>query len=168
MESSRRPLSTATGIALIVLPLVAWGLKFFSFGWMMVIVLYGPIFALIAGYAVQIVIAVQGFIGTRDPIWRGAVRIRATVAAWATSIGAVLLGIFMPDGGDTGYGSTLQVWLGAYSDPEGASAMHEATDRLTEMLAQLSAAVWIAGFLWLLVEWVAGLVRRRRARSVLG
>jgi len=164
MQSSRSPLLIVTGIALIVLPLVALGLKFFSFGWMMAILLFGPVLVLVVGYALQIVIAVQGFLLPRGLFQTAPGRARAIAAAWASSIAVVLLGVFMPDGGDVGYGSTLQVWLGAYSGSEGVEAMHRASDGLTETIAWIVGIVWLAGFLWLLVEWVIALVQRRRAR----
>lgn len=164
MKQSPSPLSVLTGIALIVLPLVAWGFKFFSFGWMMFIVIFGPILVLILGYALQIVIAVQGFLikgalfgGTGD-----AGGLRARIAAWASSIAFVLLGIFMPDGGDMYFGSTFQVWLGAYGP--NADAVHAATDGLTGIVAFFAAVVWLAAFVWLAVEWILALSARRRAR----
>jgi hypothetical protein len=166
MGSPRSRIVVATGIALIALPLVALGLKVFSFGWMMVMVMFGPVFVLVAGYALQIVIAVQGFLVRRSLFEAAPGRTRAIVAAWLTSIGVVLVGVFMPDGGDIGYGSTLQVWLGAYSGSEGVEAMHEATDGLTSVLTWIAGLAWVAGFLWLLAEWVAALVQRRRARRV--
>lgn len=163
MTPARTPLSTATGLALILLPLIAVGLKCLSFGWMMVMVMFGPIFVLAIGYALQLVIASQAFLSRRAALQSAATRKRATVAAWLTSVGVVVFGVFMPDGGDSGYGSTFQVWLGAYSSPD-AEAMHAATDALNQVIAWIAAVVWIGAFLWLVVEWVIGLVQRRRAR----
>ncbi|MFT4231968.1 MAG: hypothetical protein QM606_04215 [Leucobacter sp.] len=161
MPSARTPLSALTGIVLIVAPLLAMGLKLVSFGWTMVFLLFfGPILVLIAGYAMQIVIAVQGFLSTRALF--GAARVRATIAAWLTSLGAIVLGVFMMDGGDSDYGSTFQVWLGAYG-PNG-DAVHASTDGLTSTVGMVSGLVWAAGFVWLTVEWMVALSRRRRAR----
>jgi hypothetical protein len=160
MQHTRTPSSTLVGIALIVLPLVGLGLKFFSFGWMMVAIIFGPIFVMAIGYVIQIVIAIQGFLSRRDLF--GAARGRATLAAWISLAGIVLLGLFMPDGGDVGYGSTLQVWLGAYG--ENGAAVNDATDTLTMVLAWISAVAWIGGFLWLATEWVGALARRGRER----
>lgn len=161
MKPHATPLSRVTGIALIVLPLIAWGFKLMSFGWMIVFVLFGPIVILLVGYVLQIIIASQGFL-SKNGIFGPAMK-RATIAAWATSVGIVLLGIFMPDGGDAGYGSTLQVWLGSYG--ENAQAVHSATDTLTEVLAIISGLVWVAGFGWLFLEWLIALVRRKQARA---
>lgn len=158
MPSSRTALSTLTGVALIVAPLLAWVLKSFSTGWMMVIIIFGPILLLLAGYALQIVIASQGFLSKRELF--GTARLRATIAAWLTSLGVLVLGVFMPDGGDMYFGSTFQVWLGAYGP--NADAVHAATDGLNSVVATVAALAWIAGFVWLAVEWIVALIRRRR------
>lgn len=165
MKSSRTPLSVLTGIALIVLPLVALALKCVSFGWMMVFLLFGPVIVLIAGYALQIVIAAQGFLSRRDPIWGSRAQVRAIIAAWATSIAVVIAAVFMPDGGDSTYGSTFQVWLSGGEASGGSAALHAATDDLTAIVASIAALVWVGAFVWLFVEWVAGLSRRRARRA---
>jgi len=156
-----RATSRLTGIALIVLPLVALGLKMFSFGWMMVFVIFGPIFVMLIGYILQIIIAAQGFLSAKaKPLFDRARAKRATIASWVSLIGIVLLGVFMPDGGDTGWGSTLQVWLGAYG--ENGDAVHNATDTLTTLLAFVCAFAWVAGWVWLVVEWVGAFAARRK------
>jgi len=154
-----------TGLALIVLPILAVILKFFSFGWMMFFVIYGPIVLMVGGYILQVVIAAQGFLARR-PLWTGGARTRAVIAAWSTSVAVVLVGIFMPDGGDTGYGSTFQVWLGAYSGGPHVEAMHDATDGLSAAISYAAGVVWVLAFFWLVIEWIIGLtVRSRRSRS---
>lgn len=150
--------STLTGIALIVLPLVALGLKMFSFGWMMVFVIFGPIFVMAICYVLQIFIAVQGFFSKKNLF--GPAMKRATIAAWTSLIGFLVLGITMPDGGDTGWGSTLQVWLGAYG--ENADAVHAATDGLTTVLAYVAGAAWVIGWVWLAIEWIGAHAQRRK------
>lgn len=162
MRTASRPLLITTGIALLVLPLFALGLKSFSFGWMMVILMFGPILLLLIGYALQVVIAVQGFFLPRGAFAVARGRQRGVLAAWLSGVGLMLVAIFMPDGGDTGYGSTLQVWLGAYT-LEDPTAMHEATDTLTGLLAMVAAVVWVGAYLWLFVEWIIALSQRRRA-----
>lgn len=158
MTASPSSFARVTGVALILLPLAALGLKMCSFGWMMVFVIFGPIFVMVIGYALQIVIAVQGFLVRQDLL--GASRRRATIAAWVSLGGFLLLGLTMPDGGDTGWGSTLQVWLGAYG-PNG-DAVHSATDALTTVLAWVGGSAWIGGYLWLAVEWIGAHARRRK------
>lgn len=164
MNSVRTPSSIVIGIVLIVAPLIAWALKLLSLGWMIVFVMMGPIVLLLAGYVVQIVIAAQGFFSRKELFGTG--KRRATIAAWATSIGAMLLGIFMPDGGDSGYGSTFQVWLGSYGP--NAAEVHAATDALNDVLWLLIMAVWLGGFVWLFVEWIIGLAHRRRVKRAAG
>lgn len=160
MNASTSTTSRLTGIALIVLPLIALGLKSFSFGWMMVFIIFGPIFVMLIGYVLQIVIAAQGFLSRKDLL--GPARKRATIAAWTSLVGILVLGVTMPDGGDTGWGSTLQVWLGVYG--ENADAIHAATDTLTNVLAFIAGAAWIIGWVWLTVEWIGAYARRRKVQ----
>ena len=161
MQTSRTPFDVLTGIVLIVGPLVAVALKSFSFGWLMVMLMFGPIFVLIAGYIVQVIIAIQGFLVRRDLFGRA--RKRATIAAWVTTLAFVTVGIFFPDGGDSGYGSTFQTWLGAYGP--NADAVHAATDSWSDAVGLIAALIWIAAFVWLFVEWVRALVLRRRGAT---
>ncbi|NLA64370.1 MAG: hypothetical protein GX862_00230 [Leucobacter sp.] len=161
MHTSRTPLAIVTGLALILAPLIGWAFKLISIGWFVVIVMFGPIVLLVAGYIVQIIIASQGFL-SRRPLF-GARQRLATIAAWLTSVAVVLLGIVMPDGGDAYYGSTLQLWLGAYG-PNG-DAVHQATTGLNDTLFVICTLVWLGGFVWLVVEWVIALVRRSRERK---
>ncbi|MFA5608022.1 MAG: hypothetical protein WDA07_12660 [Leucobacter sp.] len=152
------------GVVLIVAPLLAVVLKSFSFGWMIVFLLFGPIFLLIAGYALQIVIAIHSFMSKKH--LHGTHLRRASIAAWVTSVGIVVLGIFMPDGGDMYWGSTFQAWLGAYGP--NADAVHAATDGWSDWVAVVAVAVWLVGYVWLLVEWVVALVQRSRAKRAGG
>lgn len=161
-DPSPRRLARITGVALIILPLVALGLKMFSFGWLMVMLMFGPVLVMLVGYIVQIIISVQGFLSKRELF--GAARQRATWSAWITLIGLLLLSLFVPDGGDNGYGSTVQVWLGAYGSS--ADAVHAATDTLTDVMTFLALAAWVVGFAWLVIEWIAALVRRGAARRL--
>jgi len=148
-----------TGIALIVLPLIALLLKTFSFGWMMVFIIFGPIFVMAIGYVLQIIIAAQGFLSKKGLFDAARLR-RATIAAWVSIAGALVLGVTMPDGGDTGWGSTLQVWLGVYG--ENGEAVHAVTDGLTTVLAYIAAVAWVVGWIWLMVEWIGAFAVRRR------
>jgi len=156
-----RPSASAriTGIALIVLPLIALLLKTFSFGWMMVFIIFGPIFVMVIGYVLQVIAAAQGFLSKKG-LFDAARLKRATIAAWVSIAGALVLGVTMPDGGDTGWGSTLQVWLGVYG--ENGEAVHAATDGLTTVLAYIAAVAWVVGWIWLMVEWIGAFAVRRR------
>src|SRR5699024_317680 len=93
MNVSSAQASRITGMALIVLPLIALGLKMFSFGWMMVFVIFGPIFVMAICYVLQIVIAAQGFFSRKDLF--GPAKKRATIAAWTSLVGFLVLGITM-------------------------------------------------------------------------
>ncbi|MDI6021941.1 hypothetical protein QBL02_00110 [Leucobacter sp. UT-8R-CII-1-4] len=158
MNTSLTRFDRITGVALIVLPLVALGFKMWSFGWYTVFMLFGPIFVMAGAYVMQVILAVQCYLVKSDLL--GAARKRATFAAWLSSVGFLMLGITMPDGGDTGYGSTLQVWLGSYG--ANADAIHAATDTLTYVLAVVSAIAWVGGFVWLMIEWIGAHARRRK------
>ena len=80
-----RPSASAriTGIALIVLPLIALLLKTFSFGWMMVFIIFGPIFVMVIGYVLQVIAAAQGFLSKKG-LFDAARLKRATIAAWVS------------------------------------------------------------------------------------
>lgn len=150
------PAQRAAGIALIVAPLVGIALKLFSFGWLMVLILMGPVLVLVLGYALQVAIAARGFLSARDSFGSRAKLARR--AAWLTSGGFVLLCTTMIDGGDGPMGSTLQVWLGAHGP--NADAVHATTDALTSVLAWVGAAAWLGGFVWLVIEWIVALRHR--------
>ena len=139
-----RPSASAriTGIALIVLPLIALLLKTFSFGWMMVFIIFGPIFVMVIGYVLQVIAAAQGFLSKKG-LFDAARLKRATIAAWVSLAGALVLGITMPDGGNS-------------------EAVHAATDGLTAVLSSISAIAWVGGWIWLIVEWIGAFAARRR------
>ena len=166
MPRSRSPLLVLTGIVLIVAPVIAVVLKCVSFGWMMVFLLFGPIYLFAAGYAVQVVIACQRCFAPRDPLVdQPAARLRIVCAAWLTSIGVILLGVFLPDGGDSTYGSTFQVLLGANDRFADRDALHAATDTLTASIAVLATAAWGWGYIWLFIEWIIWRSMRKRTRA---
>lgn len=147
------------GVALIVAPLVGLLLKFFSFGWMVVFMLFGPIFVMASGYIIQIIIAAQGFLSSNSLFDEKRLK-RATIAAQATIAGILVLGFTMPDGGDNDRGSTLQVMFGAYGP--NAQSVLAATDWLTNLLALVAAIAWIVGWCWLAVEWIGAFADRRK------
>ncbi|MCR2784236.1 MULTISPECIES: hypothetical protein [unclassified Microbacterium] len=154
-----RPLSPAiavlTATALIVLPPIALVFKLGSAGWVMLaLVITAPLWLI--GYGVQIAAAVNGYLTPRAVLRERPAALRGLIAAWATSIAVVLVGLFLVDGGDTGPGgSTFMLWTGQAGD--------RAASELSSGVSSLAAFVWIAGWLWLVVEWIAALVARRRA-----
>ena len=147
----------ATGIALIVAPLIGFGLKMVSAGYLVFFAIYGPVVILVVGYIIQVIIAWQGFLsGSR---LFGASIGRATAAAWVTSVAAIATGLFLSDGTDAGYGSTVQKWMGSYGP--NAQAVHQATDGWSDWLGAIVTIIWVASYIWLFVEWILALRVRR-------
>lgn len=159
MNQHVSPGDTATGLALILLPLLGVWFKIISAGWLMVLVFFGPIFLLLAGYAVQILISVQGFF--RKPgLFNPATKRRVAAAAWLTTIAFLLFTIFVVDGGDGPQASTFQIWYGAVHG--GISEIRDATRGFSDGVSLIALFLWLPSFLWLLVEWTVAVVRRRR------
>lgn len=151
-----RGAAIAAGLALILLPVAAVVLKLAVFpGWMMIIAIWSSPLLLI-GYALQIVIAGNGFLRERGVFRRSPHGARAAIAAWLTSVGIFAVAFFLVDGGDDGtYGSAFTQLLGTSSTGEG--------EQVSMVLCLIAAFVWLLGWLWLLLEWVVQLVQLRRA-----
>lgn len=121
---------------------------------MLIIVMAG--LPLIAGYVLQIVIASRGIfrpIGVFNtmPEYR-----RGLAAAWLTSLTGLLTIFFLVDGGDGGeYGSAFTIILGNSSTPEG--------ERISMILCLVCAVIWIASWVWLVVEWIVLTTRAKQA-----
>ncbi|WP_159501673.1 hypothetical protein [Microbacterium sp. 18062] len=145
------------GIALIVLPLVGAAFKVLWPGWFLFVIMFvSPVLAI--GYILQVVIAVTGFLTPRAAFRTGPARTRALWAAWLTSVGIAVTGLFFVDGGDMSWGSAFMYIIGLPSD-DGAAA-------ISYLLTILGITAWIGGWVWLLVEWIVTLVRRRRRPQV--
>lgn len=145
------------GLALILLPLVALAVKTIAYpGWMLVIMIfYSPVFLI--GYAIQIVVAANGLLRERGVLRTGSAGRRPVIAAWLTSVAVVASAFFLVDGGDDGrYGSVFTELMGTSSTAAGESA--------SMAVFMLCAMLWIAGWLWLVVEWIMQLVLARRLR----
>lgn len=143
------------GLALILLPLVALAVKTIAYpGWMLVIMIfYSPVFLI--GYATQIVVAANGLLRERGVLRTGSAGRRPVIAAWLTSVAVVASAFFLVDGGDDGrYGSVFTELMGTSSTAAGESA--------SMAVFMLCAMLWIAGWLWLVVEWIVQLVLARR------
>ena len=141
------------GIALIVLPLIGAAFKVFWPGWMLLVIFFfSPL--LLLGYALQIVIAGNVFLRRHSRL-QGNPRRRPTLwAAWLTSIGVVVTGLFFVDGGDSSWGSAFMYLVGAPSN--------DAVAALSSVLAWIGGVAWIGGWGWLVVEWIRTLSGRRR------
>ena len=166
MHPQRRTASILAGLALILMPLLGFLLKTFSAGWLLIAVMWGPIFLMVPGYALVCVIAGTSYFSRFAALQAPGKRVRLTLSAWTTSIGIVMLGFFLVDGGDAGdYGSTFQYAIGLPRRGDGGADIHAATDDLSSTLAMLGAMLWLGGYVWLLIEWITDLVERRRLRS---
>lgn len=156
MTAANRKYAIGAGLALIVAPPLAILLKSVAYpGWMMFIVVLGGI-PLLLGYALQIIVAGNGMLRARGVFNADPGARRGLLAAWLTSIGVVLVAFFLVDGGDDGvYGSAFTALIGTSSTPEG--------EQVSMGLALAAVAVWLGDWLWLVVEWVLLLARRRRA-----
>jgi hypothetical protein len=145
----------AAAIALIVLPLVALGMRFIQPGWFLVVILIASP-ALLIGYALAVVIAATGFVTARAAFLLARVRWRGLTAAWVAASSLVLASFFGIDFGDTGsFGGPFTLLLGYSTPPQG----------LADVLGVVSlilAALAIAAFIWLTIEWIAALVQRRK------
>lgn len=164
MTSSPPHRNLPIAVVLILAPIVALLLKMVSFGWLLVLFLLGPVVVFAAGYVVQIVVAAQGFLSRNDLF--GEARGRATIAAWVTSLGFLLLGLSLSDGGDSGSASTLQILLGVNGPNE--AQIHATTDGITFALALVSAVAWLGGWVWLVIEWIGAQARRRKSQLRMG
>ncbi len=153
--------AVAAGIALILAPVIALVIKAAVFpGWMLFIIVMASI-PLILGYALQIVVAANGMLRTRGVFRTMPGRQRGIIAAWITSVGILLVGVFLVDGGDDGtYGSAFTELLGTSSTPGG--------EQLSATLMLASSLLWIGGWLWLVIEWIVLLAQRRSAVRAAG
>lgn len=138
---------TLTAWIVILAPLVALAVKLPSFGWAFVFFLFStPLW--LGGYAVLVACAARAMLRRRGVLRESRRRTRATAWAWLTSIGVVLFGLTLVDGGDSpdSVQSTLTLLLGAPLSP---STAHE----LSAGIAYAALAAWILGWFALLVEW---------------
>lgn len=148
----------AAGIALIVAPWLGWAIHLPTFGWMVVILFYTlfTIPVLILGYVIQVVLGSLGFFGRRPIFAALAQSWRPLTAAWVSSIAIIVVGFTLVDGGDTGgAGSTAMRWFGLMDD--------RAASGVSSVIMLGAIALWLAGWLWLVVEWIVALVVRRRS-----
>jgi len=156
MSTPTRRQAVGAGLALVIAPVLAVLLKGSVYpGWMMFILFFSAV-PLLLGYALQIVVASNGMFRARGVFTFMPGARRGLAAAWITSIGVLLAAFFLVDGGDDGtYGSAFTVLVGTSSTPEG--------EQLSTVFMLISAFLWLAGWLWLVVEWIVQLVRARRA-----
>ncbi|UOR00774.1 hypothetical protein MUN77_11500 [Leucobacter allii] len=157
MRTPPRGLILATGWALILAPPLAFLLKASVFpGWMMFVLFLGAI-PLLLGYALQIVVAANGMLRAHGVFALAPDAWRGLLAAGLTSVGVLLSAFFLVDGGDDGsYGSAFTELTGTSSTSDGES--------LSMGFLTPAALLWLGGWLWLVIEWIALLGRSRAAR----
>lgn len=150
-----RPVSsanTATGVAIIVLPIIAIGVKLITPGWMLVILFYAGII-LGAGYVFLVVMAASGFFGRRAA-FAFVNPVRGRIAGLGYGVTLVLFMFFLVDGGDN------DDWSSPFITVFGLD--REAYSDLTGGLAGVSFFVAIGCYVWLIVEWGLALRAKRR------
>ena len=149
--------ATLAGLALIVFPLLGVMAKLVFPGWVLVVAIWSSWF-LLPGYVVQVVVAASALLRRSGVLRHAAGAWRALVAAWTTSIGVLGVGFFLIDGGDDGVTESAMTVLFGLAGSDAAGA-------LSSRLAEISAFLWIFGWLWLVAEWIIQLLLARRARG---
>lgn len=146
------------GLALILFPLLALAAKLVFPGWMLVLAIWSS-WMLLPGYIVQIVVAANGLLRRNGVLRRAARGWRAIIAAWVTSIGILGVGSFLIDGGDDGRAESAMTVV------FGLTGSVQAGD-VSMILALISGFLWLAGWVWLVVEWIIQLVLARQVRTL--
>lgn len=147
------PLVSAGWVAIIA-PLVAIALKAPTGGWLLVGMVFSfPIWLL--GYAAVIIAAVS-MLRRRGALRAPGHRTRAIIWAWLTSVGVMVVGFTVVDGGDTSesVASTLGLVVGQTGS---GSPMND----ISNGIAALAAIAWLGGWIALVVEWMIAVARRR-------
>ena len=155
MSSASRVSGIAAAIALIVLPMVALALRWVLPGWFMQ-TLRAAALVLLLAYALAVVIAITGFLTRRAAFTVARMPWRAVTASWVAAAGVLLCSVFLVDDVNDGpWGSPFTVLLGVRY-PSGAL-----TDA-NHFASSIFGLLTLAGFGWLVVEWVIALVQRRK------
>lgn len=144
------PPMALTAWVVILAPLVGLALKLVIEGWLtLYMLLFSPV--LVIGYALVVLAAVRGMLRRQGVLRQPGRRSRAQVWAWLTSLGVIVLGLTLIDGGDTreSVQSTLTLLLGAPTSP---SSAHD----ISGAIGWVAAVAWLVGWLALMVEWAVG------------
>lgn len=140
----------------IAAPIMGWLAKLPTGGWLMVALIWAaPLW--LGGYVALVLAVSLGMLRRRAPLRAGPARVRSIIWAMLTSVGIVVLGFTLIDGGDTreSIQSTLTASLGS---PESGSPAHA----VSEAIAWVAAAAWLAGYAGLVIEWIVGSALARR------
>lgn len=154
------PRLAAIGALTLAAPIIAVLVKLPSGGWLMVFFFFSGLLWL-GGYALLAVAVSRGMLRRRGQLRvPGARRTRAIVWALLTSIGVVVLGLTLVDGGDSpnSIQSTLTLMLG---EPQSPSPAHS----VSEAIAFAAATAWIVGYVALVVEWIVAAQSSRRSAA---
>lgn len=144
------------GVLTIAAPIIGVLAKLPTGGWLMVAMIWSaPIW--LGGYVLLVLAIALGMLRRRAPLRTGPARVRAIIWSLLTSIGIVVLGFTLIDGGDTreSIQSTLTASLGS---PESGSPAHA----VSGAIAWVAAVAWITGYVGLIIEWMIGSARARR------
>lgn len=148
IEYPVRRADVVTGVLLLVLPIVALGVKFIVPGLLMMVVLYGGI--LLGGaYVLWAVMVASGFFGRRAAFSFVNAR-RARIAGWVHGATLVLFPFFLSDGSDSAWRSPFMLLA--------PSVTADASD----VLAAAAGMVAMASYVWFFVEWVLAVRVKRR------
>lgn len=148
------PLAIAGWVAIIA-PLSAIALKLPTGGWLLVGMVFSfPIWLL--GYAAVITAAVS-MLRRRGALRRPGHRTRAVIWAWLTSIGVMVVGFTVVDGGDTSESVASTLSLVA-----GQTGVDSPVNDVSNAIAGVAAIAWLAGWLALVIEWMIAMARRRQ------
>lgn len=139
----------------IAAPLLAIALKLPTGGWLLVGMFFSfPIWLL--GYAAVITAAVS-MLRRRGALRAPGHRTRAVIWAWTTSIGVMVVGFTVVDGGDTS--ESVASTLGLVVGQTGSGSP---VNDISNAIAAFAAIAWLGGWLALVVEWMIAMARRRQ------
>lgn len=145
----------AAGWLAIAAPLLAIALKLPTGGWLLVGMFFSfPIWLL--GYAAVMTAAVS-MLRRRGALRAPGHRTRAVVWAWITSIGVIVTGFTVVDGGDTS--ESVASTLGLVVGQTGSGSP---VNDISNAIAAVAAMAWLAGWLALVVEWMIAMAMRRQ------
>jgi len=141
---SRVP-GNAAALALIVLPVLAFAIRIAQPGWGFVgILLISPVLFLM--YALAVVIAATGLLGSKAAFLLSRVRWRGITAAWISACSSLVVSALLID-----------------PDPNGPPSLRsEAESAVFGFFTVTFLLLGVAAFVWLTVEWIVALHQRRK------
>ncbi len=147
-----RATNVVTGLAIIVLPVIALAVKLITPGWMLFILFYAGIL-LGALYVLLVVMASSGFFGRRAAFSFVPAK-RGRFAGLTHGVAVVLFMFFLIDGGDSDDWSSPFITVFGFD--------RDAFSDLTSALCGVSLVIAVGAYLWFFVEWVIAVRVKRR------